>query len=42
MRGTLDAFVLVFYGFLVMIPLILFLKKPAPEKGENAPPPVQE
>ena len=28
MRGTLDAFVLVFYGFLVMIPLIIFLKKP--------------
>jgi len=28
MRGTLDAFILVFYGFLVLIPLIMFLKKP--------------
>lgn len=28
MRGMLDAFVLLFYGFLIMIPLILFLKKP--------------
>lgn len=29
MRGMLDAFMLVFYGFLIMIPLILLLKKPA-------------
>ena len=28
MRGMLDAFVLLFYGFFIMIPLILFLKKP--------------
>jgi DHA2 family multidrug resistance protein len=28
MRGTLDAFMLVFYGFLVLIPLIMFLKRP--------------
>ncbi|MHB8849923.1 MAG: MFS transporter, partial [Acidithiobacillus ferriphilus] len=35
MRGTLDAFVLVFYGFLVMIPLIIFLKKPP---ADSAPP----
>ncbi|CDQ11905.1 Drug resistance transporter, EmrB/QacA subfamily [Acidithiobacillus ferrivorans] len=35
MRGMLDAFVLVFYGFLVMIPLIIFLKKPPPD---SAPP----
>ncbi|MBN6741079.1 DHA2 family efflux MFS transporter permease subunit [Acidithiobacillus ferrivorans] len=35
MRGMLDAFVLVFYGFLVMIPLIIFLKKPP---ADSAPP----
>jgi DHA2 family multidrug resistance protein len=37
MRGMLDAFVLVFYGFLVMIPLILFLKKPPADSTGSAP-----
>lgn len=32
MRGMLDAFVLVFYGFLIMIPLILLLRKPTLNK----------
>lgn len=37
MRGMLDAFVLVFYGFLVMIPLIMFLKKPPADSAGSAP-----
>jgi DHA2 family multidrug resistance protein len=37
MRGMLDAFVLVFYGFLVMIPLIMFLKKPPTDSAGSTP-----
>ncbi len=37
MRGMLDAFALVFYGFLVMVPLIMFLKEPPTDPANAAP-----
>ncbi|MGC8467080.1 MAG: DHA2 family efflux MFS transporter permease subunit [Acidithiobacillus sp.] len=38
MRGILDAFILVLYGFLILLPLVLFLKKPAGKAATAAPP----